>query len=118
MLVAAPSLASLGPSDDSNDPGIFLADIWHKSALKVFGTALDPDIAHCPLLVATKGLSRNIVTPSMKTYLADANPIFFPQGELICSTVTLDPSNATYRAFLLPEICSPPIGLAWSLNIA
>jgi hypothetical protein len=118
MLVAAPSLATLGPLDDGDDPGIFLADIWHKNALKVFGMALDPDIAHCPLLAATEGLSHDITAPSMQTYLADANPIFFPQGELICSTVTLDPSNTTYRAFFLPEICSPPICLAWPLNIS
>jgi hypothetical protein len=118
MFVAAPLLATLGPLVNGNDPGIFLPNIWQESALKTFGTALNPDIAHCPLLAATKGLSRDIANPSMHNYLADANPIFFPQDELICSTVTLDPSNTTYQAFLLPEICSPPIALAWPLNIS
>jgi hypothetical protein len=53
----------------------------------------------------------------MKNYLANANPLFFPTGELICSTVTLNPSNTTYQVFLLLKICSPLIGLAWPLNI-
>jgi hypothetical protein len=96
MLIEAPLLATLGPLDEGDDPGIFLANIWHKSVLQMFSTALDPKLAHCPLLEATEGLSRDVVDPSMQNYLANANPLFFPQGELICSTVTLDPSNTTY----------------------
>jgi hypothetical protein len=117
MLITAPLLATRSPLDKGDDPGIFLADIWQGSVLQTLSMALDPKIGHCPLLAATKGLSRDIADPSMKNYLANANPLFFPQGELSCSTGTLDPSNTTYQAFLLPEISSPPIGLAWPLNI-
>jgi hypothetical protein len=110
MLVAAPSLATLGALDEDDESGILLADVWHSSVLAAFGTALDQEIAHCPLLAAIEGFSRDIATPTQQTYLDDANPLFFPEGEIVCSTVTLDPSNTTYRAFLLPEICSAPWG--------
>jgi hypothetical protein len=117
MLVAVPSLTTIGLLDKDDETGILLANIWHYSILAAFGAGLDPEIAHRPLLAAIEGLSREVPTPTMQAYLDEANPLFFPVGELTCSTITLDPSNMTYRAFLLPETCSPPLGLAWPINI-
>jgi hypothetical protein len=109
--------ATLGVLEEDNEPGIFLADVWDPSVVQVFGDDFDLELAHCPLLVAIKRLSPAIPTPTMQAYLDDANPLFIPEGELVSSTVTIDPSHNTYRSFFLPKICSPPIGLAWSLTI-
>jgi hypothetical protein len=71
MLVAAPSLATLGILDKDDEPGIFLVDIWDTSAVKVFGPAFDPEISHCPLLSAIEGIYLTIPNPTTQTYLDD-----------------------------------------------
>jgi hypothetical protein len=88
LLVAAPSLAPLGLLDEDDEQGIILANIWHNRILEAFSAGLYPDIAHCPLFMVIEGLSQEIQTPTMQAYLADTNPLFFPAGELTCSTVT------------------------------
>jgi hypothetical protein len=81
MLVAAPSLATLGLLDEDDKLGILLADIWHNSVLATFGVGgFYPEITHSPLLMAIKGLSRELPTPTMQAYLDDANPPFSPQS--------------------------------------
>jgi hypothetical protein len=42
MLVAAPSLATLGVLDKDDEPGICLANIWDTSIVRVFGPTLIP----------------------------------------------------------------------------
>jgi hypothetical protein len=114
MLVATPSLTTLGVLDKDDKPGIFLANIWDTSVVIFFGPNFDPKIAHCPLLAA---ILHNPEPDSSGLLGHDANPISIPEGKLEGSTATIDPSHTTYQAFLLPKICTPPIGLAWPLNI-
>jgi hypothetical protein len=54
-----------------------------------------------------------MASPTPQLYLEDAHPLFFPTEELLCSIIDDDQAGSAYRSFLLPEICSPPLGLAW-----
>jgi hypothetical protein len=112
MLVAAPSMATLGVLEEDKYPGIFLANIWQPHVLQVFGKDFNPELAHCP----TESLSCEIPIPTIQAYIANANPIFIPESELTCSMVSIGTNQTTYRTFLLPEICSPPLGLAWPVT--
>jgi hypothetical protein len=49
--------------------------------------------------------------------LADANPLFFPAGELFSESVEIEPGESTYRALFLPKICSPLLGFRWPTDI-
>jgi hypothetical protein len=42
---------------EDEDAGIYLAGIWQPQVLQVLGTDFDPELAHCPILAATEGLS-------------------------------------------------------------
>jgi hypothetical protein len=110
-------MATLGALEEDKDPGIFRADIWQPTVLTVFCKEFDPELAHCPILAATEGLSCDIPNPALKSYLDETKPIFIPEGELTCSTIALAANQTTYRAFLLPKICSPPLGMAWPATI-
>jgi hypothetical protein len=82
-LIAAPSMATINTAGStSNPPGILLADIWAESVLQPFTDNVNLDQPHCPILAASKGFSRdtNLATPQL--YLNDAQPMFFPAGEL------------------------------------
>ncbi len=46
-----------GALDEEDEPGILLGNIWHNSILAAFGPEFYHEMAHCPLLVATEGLS-------------------------------------------------------------
>jgi hypothetical protein len=73
--------------------------------------------AHCPLLGAQQGFSRATkLKPGIFHLLTDTEPLFFPEGELICSTV--ESSGVTYYcAILLLEVCNFPLGMRWPTDI-
>jgi hypothetical protein len=58
-----------------------------------------------------------ITSPTPQLYLEDAQPLFSPSGELLCGTINTVPAGSTYRSFLLPDICSPLLGLVWPTDI-
>jgi hypothetical protein len=104
----------------SNPPGILLvANIWWaESVLKPFAAVIDIELPHCPILVASKGFSRIIAPSTPQLYIEDAQPMFFPARELLRKLVSLDQGDpARYRAFCLPKICSPPLGLCRPTDI-
>jgi hypothetical protein len=96
-----------------NPPGILLADIWAESVLQPFANDVDLDQPHCPTLAASEGLSCATDSETPQIYLDDAQPMLSPAGEQLSEQVTIASSDPTYRAFFLPEICSPPLGLRW-----
>jgi hypothetical protein len=120
-LVAAPSMANVGLQSRDDTPGILYEDLWDCwSVLEPFESFLNPEEPHCPVLAASdEGFSCSIASQLSQLYLEDGPtcPIFFPSGELICGTIDDDQAGSTYRSFLLPEICSPPLGLVWPTNI-
>jgi hypothetical protein len=102
---------------DGDPPGILLADIWADQILAPFEAILDLELPHCPILAASEGFSRAIAQQTPQLYLEDAQPLFFPAGELISKLVLLTEGDPTYRAIFLPKICSPPLGLHWPTDI-
>jgi hypothetical protein len=44
-------------------------------------------------------------------------PLFFPLGEVLRGTIDTSLAGSTYYSFLLPEICSPLLGIVWPINI-
>jgi hypothetical protein len=113
MLVAAPSMANIGLQSQDDTPGILYEALWDLSVLEPFESFLNPEEPHCPVLAASEGFSRYMASPTPQLYLEDAHPLFFPTEELLCSIIDDDQAGSAYRSFLLPEICSPPLGLAW-----
>jgi hypothetical protein len=45
------------------------------------------------------------------------NLYYSPVGNSQCGTIDTGPARSTYCSFLLPEICSLPLGLVWPTNI-
>jgi hypothetical protein len=113
--VAAPSMATFAPPLKEN--GVLYEDIWEKQVLERFFPALDPAVAHCPLMGAQQGFSRAAsLKPGMFQLLQDAQPLFFPAGELLCADVTFEGDDYP-RAILLPEVCNLPVGMRWPVDI-
>jgi hypothetical protein len=97
----------------TNKPaGILLADIWKELVLQLFSAMLDLDQPRCPILAASEGSQ----TPQL--YLDDSQPMFFPAGKLISTVVEVKNGGPTYRAFYLPETCSPPLGFRWPTTLS
>jgi hypothetical protein len=114
-ILAAPSVVTY--RQETTDQGIILDDLWDDSALQGFDPALVTSTAHCPVLAAQEGYSRN---PSLKTkvdnILLDSQPLLLPEGELLGATVPHG-EDTFLRAFYLPEVCNLPLGLRWPTNI-
>jgi hypothetical protein len=114
-ILAAPSVVMY--RQDTTDQGIIMDDLWEDSALHGFDPALVTSTAHCPVLAAQEGYSRD---PSLKTtvdnILLNSQPLFLPEGELIGATVPHG-EGIFLRAFYLPEVCNLPLGLRWPTNI-
>jgi hypothetical protein len=114
-ILAAPSVVTY--RQDMTDQGIILDILWEDAALQGFVPALVTSTAHCPVLAAQEGYSRD---PSLKTtvdnLLLDSQPLFLPEGELIGATVPHG-EDIFLRAFYLPEVCNLPFGLRWPINI-
>jgi hypothetical protein len=72
---------------------------------------------HCPVLGALEEFLCAVASATPPLYLEDANPLFPPSGKLLFGTVNIGPNRTPYSSFLLPEICSPPLGLIWPTNI-
>jgi hypothetical protein len=107
-------IISTSPDDA---PGLLYEDIWDTAVLTPFDLLLNPEELHCLVLAASEGYSCVIASATPQLYLEEANPLFFPSGELICGTVNIGADATTYHSFLLPEICSPPLGLVWPTDI-
>jgi hypothetical protein len=116
-LVATPSMANIGLQSMDDTPGILYEDLWDSLVMELFESFLNPKEPHCPVLAASEGFSHSIASPTPQLYLKDARPIFFPTGELICGIIDSNQTGSTYRSFLLPEICSSPLGLVWLTSI-
>jgi hypothetical protein len=117
MLLAAPSMATIpSPLIPGEAPGILYEDIWDATVTTTFADLINSEDPHCPVLAASEGFSRAVVSATPKLYLDDAKPLFFPSGELLCETVAMS-TGTTYRSYFLPEVCSPPIGLIWPTDI-
>jgi hypothetical protein len=74
---------------------------WDTVVLAPFDALLNPEEPHCPVLAASEGYSCVVASATPPLYLEDANPHFFPSGELICGTVNLGSDSTTYCSFLL-----------------
>jgi hypothetical protein len=102
---------------ETTDEGIILDDLWDDSALQGVDPTLVTSTAHCPILAAQEGYSRD---PSLKTtvdnILLDSQPLLLPEGELIGATVQHG-EDTFLRAFYLPEVCNLPLGLRWPTDI-
>ena len=61
-ILAAPSIATY--RQELTDQGLILDDVWDKSALAGFHPTLVTSMAHCPILAAQEGYSRD---PSLPT---------------------------------------------------
>jgi hypothetical protein len=95
----------------TGDAGVILKDIWDESILTDFQPDMKPEDLHCPIIGAQEGFSRNLKTaPKVISLLQDAQPLFFPEGELTCTTVT-DGDTTLPRAIFLPEVYNLPIGM-------
>jgi hypothetical protein len=114
-VVAAPALATLGPSDATNPPGFTFSDFWDDAVLEPFGIPADPAL-HCPFMAAAEGWSRKVKLPGITDLMEDSQPLFFPYGEMAASSVQVG-TQLHYRAFFLPEVCGLPLGLVWPTQI-
>jgi hypothetical protein len=117
MLIAVPSMATIpSPTIPGEAHGILHEDIWNATVLTMFADLINSEDPHCPVIAASEGFSRAVVSTTPPFYLEDAKPLFFPSGELICETVAIS-AGTTHQSYLLPEVCSPPLGLIWPTDI-
>jgi hypothetical protein len=115
-ILAAPSVVRYRP--ETTDHGIILDDLWDDSALQgVFDPALVTSTAHCPVLAAQEGYSRDpSLLTTVENILLDSQPLLLPEGELIGATVQ-NGEDTILRAFYLQEGCKLPLGLRWPTDI-
>jgi hypothetical protein len=115
-IVGAPLIMPLGHFSAHDPPGIDYSEFWDDSVFAPHVIPISENL-HCPLLAAAEGSSRAVKLPGIVDYLADAQPLLFPQGEQLASRL-VRPSGNVYRAFLLPEVCDFPLGMAWPTTIS
>jgi hypothetical protein len=85
-ILAAPSVVTYHP--ETTDHGIILDDMWDDSALQGFDPGLVTSTAHCPVLAAQEGYSRDpSLLTTVENILLDSQPLLLPEGELIGATV-------------------------------
>jgi hypothetical protein len=114
-IIGAPSMAT--HSQPYADNGVLYDDVWDPSALSRFTPGMNMEDAHCPLLGAQQGFSRAAkLKPGMFHILTDTEPLLFPEGELICSTIK-SLAVTYHRAIFLPEVCNFPLGMRWPTDI-
>ena len=114
-ILAAPSVTTF--NDTTGDVGVILDDIWDHTVLHAFHPDLDTSVIHCPILGAQEGFSRSAsLKASVVGILQDAQPLFLPEGELVCTNVPKNDSSYP-RAIILPEVCDMPIGIRWPVTI-
>jgi hypothetical protein len=114
-VIAAPSVVSFNVT--TGDAGVILEDIWDASILEDFQPDVNMENLHCPIIGAQEGFSRNPkMDPKVVSLLQDAQPLFFPEGELTCTTVT-DGDATLPRTIFLPEVCNFPLGMRWPVTI-
>jgi hypothetical protein len=58
-ILAAPSVATY--RQETTDQGIILDDVWDDTALQGFAPTLITSVAHCPILAAQEGYSRDLL---------------------------------------------------------
>jgi hypothetical protein len=81
-IVAAPSLATLGPFSVDDPPGITYSDLWDDLVLASYGISSLEGL-HYSLMAATEGFSRAIKLPGAVDLLTESQPLFFPLGKQI-----------------------------------
>ncbi len=114
-ILAAPSVATY--RQETTDQGIILDDVWDDTALQGFAPTLVTSVAHCPILAAQEGYSRDLsLDTQVETILLDSQPLLIPEGELIGQKVKRG-DDTFLRTFLLPEVCNLPLGIRWPLDI-
>jgi hypothetical protein len=114
-ILAAPSVVTY--RQEPADQGIILDDICEESAINGFDPALVTLAAHCPILAAQEGYSRDpSLLPKVETLLLDSHPLLLPEGELTSTTVQHG-DTIFLRSFFFPEVCNLPLGLCWPTNI-
>jgi hypothetical protein len=114
-VVAAPAVATVNLQ--TGDAGVLLDDIWDESVLAAFKPGLVLSEVHCPMIGAQEGFSRSLkLEPKVFSLLQDAQPLFFPAGELMCTMVT-DGQTTLPRTIFLPEVCNMPTGMRWPVTI-
>ncbi len=114
-IVGAPSMAThMQPYSDN---GVLYEDVWDPSVMANFQPDLTMDDSHCPLLGAQQGFTRATkLKPGMFHLLQETQPLFFPAGELTCTTV-MSKANTYLRTIFLPEVCNFPLGMRWPIDI-
>jgi hypothetical protein len=115
-LVAAPSLAPLGPFSTSDPPGIAISDYWDESVLAPYNIQIGEGL-HCPMLAATEGFSRAVKLPGSVDLVMDSQPLLFPLGEKVAGQITT-PAGIVTCAIFLPEVCNMPLGMVWPIGIS
>jgi hypothetical protein len=114
-ILAAPSVVTYAKPAKEN--GVLYGDVWEGMVLCRFRPALDTAVSHCPLIGAQEGYSR---APKLKTgifhLLQDAQPLFLPEGELLCKEVEFESTDYP-RAIFLPEVCNFPVGMRWPIDV-
>ena len=103
-ILAAPSVATY--RQETTDQGIILDDVWDDTALQGFAPTLVTSVAHCPILAAQEGYSRDLsLDTQVETILLDSQPLLIPEGELIGQKVKR--GDATFpRTYFPPEVCN------------
>jgi hypothetical protein len=104
------------PTIPGEVPDILYEDIWDAMVLTLFANLINSEDPHCPVIAASEGFSCAVASATPQLYLKDAKLLFFPYGELLCETVAIS-DGTTYHSYLLPEVCSPPLGLIWPTDI-
>ena len=106
-VVAAPSIVTHNAT--MGERGILYDDVWEDTVLMEFKPDLEVEKPHCPMLGAQEGFTlSNALQPGMFDLLQEAQPLFFPMGELVSESVQVD--NVTHlRAYYLPEVCNLPL---------
>jgi hypothetical protein len=109
-VLAAPSATTF--NETTGDVGMILDDIWEPSVLQALHPDLDTSVVHCSVVGAQEDFSRSLsFKASVVGILQDAQPLFLPEGKLMC-TREVPKDNMFYpRAIFLPEVCNMPIGI-------
>jgi hypothetical protein len=114
-ILAAPSTTTF--NETTGDVGVTLDDIWDPKVLQAFQPGLDTSQVHCPVVGAQEGFSRSAsFTANVIGILQDAQPLFIPEGELLCTMIEKDAVQYP-RAIFLPEVCNMPTGIRWPATI-
>jgi hypothetical protein len=114
-ILAAPSIASVAKPAKEN--GVLYDDVWEGMVLNRFKPALDTAVAHCPMIGAKEEFSwAQKLQQGIFHLLQDLQPLFLPEGELLCEEVEFESTDYPHAIFL-PEVCNLLIGMCWPVDV-